>query len=64
MTEPEDFLKNKIAFPATITIARRKYWTKKGKRRTGEHWYITIPTSVRKVIDRNKTMNVTLEKII
>jgi hypothetical protein len=51
--------KNKIDFPANITIIKRKR-----KNRTFEHWYITIPVAVRKLINRNKTVNVTLEKIV
>lgn len=49
-----DISDKKISFPATI----RK--TRKG------HWYITIPTSVKRLIawDKEKIVQVTLEKIV
>lgn len=49
-----------IKFPARIVITKRK--NDSGK--ILEHWHITIPTTVRELIDRkNKVINVTLEPI-
>lgn len=52
----------KIEFPAEIIISKRK------SKKTGkffEHWYFTVPTTVRKLINRdNKVMKVTLERIL
>jgi len=58
-TNSDNTFKNRIDFPATITIIKRKRDDK-----IFEHWYITIPVAVRKLIEKkNATLNVTLEKI-
>lgn len=50
-----------IEFPAKLVITKRK--NKAG--RILEHWHITIPATVRELIDRkNRIIKVTLEPIV
>lgn len=64
MTSTDNSCNKKIIFPAKVTISKRRYRLKDGRTKNGEHWYITIPTSVRKIISEDKTLNVTLERIV
>lgn len=51
---------SKLEFVADIVILKKKNKTAKS-----EHWYLTVPVPIRKLIDRkNRTFKVSLERII
>jgi hypothetical protein len=54
---------SKLEFVTEIVILKKKIKSKKKTYET-EHWYLTVPVPIRKLIDRkNKTLKVTLERI-